>query len=181
MELAGRHFFITGGTRGIGHAVAVAAGARGACVSFVGRSADSVRSVEETLRDSGAEVAGYPADVTDEAGIRDAMANAEARFGGVDVLLNNAGRSSVHGPISETPLPEWWHDVSVNLLGVAICAAAALPSMIARRHGRIINMVSGAAGRATPYNSAYATSKAAVVRFTDSLAEEVRDHGIVVF
>lgn len=183
--LAGSHVLVTGGTRGIGRAVVAAAAARGARVSFVGTTEAGVRDAERALAVDGAGekrgVAGYHTDVTDEAGVRRAVAVAQERFGPIDVLVANAGRSTAHGPLRETDPAQWWSDVTVNVLGVALCAAAVLPTMTARGRGRIIAMVSGAAGRATPHNSAYASAKAAVVRLTDSLAEEVREDGISVF
>ncbi|MCE0763536.1 SDR family oxidoreductase [Pseudonocardia kujensis] len=178
--LAGRHILVTGGTRGIGRAIVDGAVRRGARVSFLGRDATAVVEVEKLLIDAG-QVAGVAADVVDEAAVRAAVAALEARLGPVDVLVNNAGLNTSQGPLHDCDLGGWWRDVSVNVLGVAVCSAAVLPSMIARGRGRIISMVSGTAGRATPYNSAYASAKAAVVRLSDSLAAEVGEHGIAVF
>ncbi|MFF3573892.1 SDR family NAD(P)-dependent oxidoreductase [Nocardia jiangxiensis] len=180
-RLAGKHLFVTGGTRGIGLAITAAALARGARVSFVGTTSDGVRNAEADLHNSGADVAGFQADVTDEAAVHAAVTAASERFGPIDVLVANAGRSSVHGPLRDSSPAAWWSDVSVNVLGVAHCAAAVLPSMTERGMGRIIAMVSGTAGRPSPYNSAYSCSKAAVVRLVDCLAEEVREDGIAVF
>jgi NAD(P)-dependent dehydrogenase (short-subunit alcohol dehydrogenase family) len=179
--LAGRHVLVTGGTRGIGHAIVVAFAQRGSRVSFVGRDEVTVDRLQSELRGVPMDVLGYAADVTDEPAVRRAVAQAEDHFGGVDVLVNNAGLSTVHGPMRDSDMTAWWRDVSVNLLGAAVCASAVLPGMTARARGRIINMVSGAAGRPAPYNTAYACSKAAVVRLTDSLAAEVSEDGVAVF
>ncbi|WP_433502946.1 SDR family NAD(P)-dependent oxidoreductase [Pseudonocardia halophobica] len=172
---------MTGGTRGIGRAIVEGAVGRGARVSFLGRDAAAVDETEKLLTEAGGQVAGVAADVVDEVAVRAAVAAVAERLGPVDVLVNNAGLNTSQGPLHEADLGEWWRDVSVNLLGSAVCAAAVLPSMIERRGGRIISMVSGTAGRATPHNSAYASAKAAVVRLSDSLAGEVAEHGIAVF
>jgi NAD(P)-dependent dehydrogenase (short-subunit alcohol dehydrogenase family) len=103
------------------------------------------------------------------------------RFGRIDLLVNNAGANAVFGPAWEVDPDAWWADVRVNLLGPFLCSAAVLPAMIARGCGRIVNLASGAAGRAFPDNSAYAASKAALVRLTDCLAAETSPHGVLVF
>lgn len=180
-RLTGRHILVTGGNRGIGYAVVEAAARSRAKVSFLGRDATSVELAEHALRQDGLDVSGYVADVTDESAVREAVERSVRNKGPVDVLVNNAGSSSVQGPFVTTPVSRWWAEVSVNLRGVAVCTSSVLTSMTGRRTGRIINMVSGTAKRPSPYNTAYSCSKAAVARFTDSLAEEVRDHGISVF
>jgi short chain dehydrogenase/Enoyl-CoA hydratase/isomerase len=105
----------------------------------------------------------------------------QARFGHIDLLVNNAGANTVFGPAWEVDPDAWWGDVRVNLLGPFLCSAAVLPEMVAHRRGRIVNIASGTAGRAFPNNSAYAASKAALVRLTDCLAAETAPYGVSVF
>jgi NAD(P)-dependent dehydrogenase (short-subunit alcohol dehydrogenase family) len=175
------HILITGGTRGIGRAVAEEAARRGMRVSVLGRDAEATKAVARELRAGGAQAFTCVADVRDETAVRGGIARAEEELGPVDLLLNNAGQAAMQGPLADIDLAAWWSEVEINLRGVAICAAAVLPSMMRRGAGRIVNMVSGTAGRPSPYNSAYAVAKAAVVRLTDSLHAEVADRGVSVF
>src|SRR5262249_44833029 len=91
------------------------------------------------------------------------------------------GSNVVFGPLWEVDSEQWWRDVTINLRGPALCAAAVIPTMAARGRGCIVNIASGSAKRPFSYNSSYAASKAAVVRFTDSLAGETAALGIAVF
>src|SRR5262249_50852995 len=120
------------------------------------------------------------ADGTDRAAVQHAVAEAEARLGPVDFLVNNAGSAAVIGPMWETDPDDWWREVEVNLRGPLLCAHAVLPGMIARRRGRIVNMASGVGLTPFPYTSAYACSKMALVRLTDSLQEATSQHGVTV-
>src|SRR5258708_277930 len=125
-------------------------------------------------------------DVTDPQSVGEFVATALDRFGRVDVLVNNAGsnnggQSGAVGPLGEINPGAWWDDVEVNLRGTFLCTHAALPHMVCGRGGHIVNVVSMAAVMPWPYDSAYACSKAAVVRLTDSVAEEVRAQGVRVF
>src|SRR5262249_14274667 len=120
------------------------------------------------------------ADVTDRAAVQHAVAEAEARLGPVDFLVNNAGSAAVIGPMWETDPDDWWREGEVNLRGPLLCAHAVRPGMIARRRGRIINMASGVGRTPFPYSSAYACSKVALSRLTDSLQESTREHGVMV-
>ena len=105
----------------------------------------------------------------------------EAQFGAVDLLINNAGSFQAFGDVENVDPARWWQDFEVNVRAPFFCARAVLPTMISRRRGRIINLVSVAAHEAFPSISAYCMSKAAVVRFGASLALEVQANGISVF
>jgi NAD(P)-dependent dehydrogenase (short-subunit alcohol dehydrogenase family) len=99
----------------------------------------------------------------------------------VDVLVNNAGVSGVPGPIWETDPDIWWQVMDVNVKGSFLCSRAVLSGMVRRRRGRIINVASVAGAKPFAFASAYCASKAALLRFTDSLAIEVKEHGLAVF
>jgi len=122
-----------------------------------------------------------PSDVTDRAAVENMVSQVEARLGPIDFLVNNAGSAGVIGPIWETDPHDWWREVEVNLRGPFLCARAVLPGMIARRSGRIVNMASGVGLTAVPYTSAYACSKVALIRLTDSLQEATGQHGVMIF
>jgi NAD(P)-dependent dehydrogenase (short-subunit alcohol dehydrogenase family) len=178
---SGQVAVVTGAGRGIGRAVAVALAEAGADVALVARSPEQVLTTAELVRAAGREALALPADVTDQSAVEDAIGLTLDRFGAIDLLVNNAGANGVFGPLWESPPEQWWRDVTVNLYGPFLCCAAVLRSMIDRGSGRIVNIVSGTAGRPFPYNSAYAASKAALVRLTDCLAAETAEHSVSVF
>jgi len=95
--------------------------------------------------------------------------------------VNAAGFGPPFGPTWETDSDEWWRNVEVNLKGPMLCCKAVVTGMIARGQGRIINVASGAGTVSIPYMSAYVTSKAALIRFTEVFADELRPHGVSVF
>ena len=146
--LAGRVAIVTGGTRGLGREIARAYEAAGARVIAFGRA---------------------EADVTDPA----ACAAVVERAGPVTVLVNNAGVLGPAGPVEDTDWDAWVETLRVNLLGTVAMCRAVLPGMRERGYGKIINLSGGGATAPRPYFSAYAASKAAVVRFTETLAAEV--------
>ena len=108
------------------------------------------------------------------------MGAALARFGRIDILVNNAGVQPPIGPLVDNDPQEWEQAIAVNLLGPFHCLQAVLPGMIERGQGKIINLSGGGATAPRPNFSAYAASKAAVVRLTETLAEELRPHNIQV-
>jgi 3-oxoacyl-[acyl-carrier protein] reductase len=101
-------------------------------------------------------------------------------FGRIDILVNNAGMLGPIGPLHENNIDEWIKTVHVNLIGTFLCCRAVLPVMIRQGRGKIINLSGGGAAYPKPNFSAYACSKAAVVRLTETLAEEVKDYNIQV-
>jgi NAD(P)-dependent dehydrogenase (short-subunit alcohol dehydrogenase family) len=109
------------------------------------------------------------------------VAEVEEKLGPVDLLVNNAGHGGRIAPSWEVEPDEWWQCVGVNFLGPFLCARAVLPRMIARRRGRIVNTASAVGLRHFPNHSAYTVSKAAVIRLSEALAAEVKEHGISVF
>ncbi len=109
------------------------------------------------------------------------VAAAEEAIGPVDLLVNNAGRFGPVGPLAATDPDKWWQVLEVNLRGPLYCARAVLPGMLARGHGRIVNVSSGAGFAAIPMLSAYVVSKTALYRLSENLAAETRGHGVKVF
>ncbi|MEV0184609.1 SDR family oxidoreductase [Streptomyces sp. NPDC050625] len=180
-RLAGRHLVVTGGTGGIGRACVMEALAAGASVSVLGRTDKALDELNVDLLRTNARGRAFLADVRDGRSVMAALGEAQSEFGPVDVLVNNAATSLVQGPFEAVDLEAWWQEFEINVRGVATCTRAVLPGMVERAGGRIINMVSGTAGRPSPYHLGYAMSKAAVVRFTDSLALELEDSGVQAF
>src|SRR5687768_678623 len=171
---------VTGGGRGIGAAIARALAAEGAAVALAARSRDELESVAETIRGDGGRALAVVADVARSEDCDRIVAETTERLGPVDICVNCAG---VYGPIGlahEADPADWARAIEVNLLGTFHCCRAVLPAMITRRRGTIVNMSGGGATAPLARFSAYAASKAAVVRLTETLAEEVAPFGVRV-
>lgn len=173
--LAGRHAVVTGAGRGIGLAIATALGGAGARVTLMGRDPARLESAAATLR----EAAPITVDVTDEASVRGAFAAARARFGPLDVLVNNAGQAA-SAPFGRTDLALFQRMVAVNLTGTFLCSREALPDLLAKGAGRIVNVASTAGLVGYAYVSAYCAAKHGVVGLTRALALETAKRGVTV-
>jgi NAD(P)-dependent dehydrogenase (short-subunit alcohol dehydrogenase family) len=174
-----RAVMVTGGGRGIGAAVARAF-ATDSAVFIVSRTEHELQEVAGSIADAGG-LAGYAvADVATEEQVRAAVRRCTQRFGAPDVLVNAAGVYGPIGPAWDLDTDAWWRAQEINVRGTLHGCAAVLPAMIERRRGRIINFSGGGATSPLPRFSAYAASKAAVVRLTETIAEEVRGFGITV-
>ena len=180
-ELTGQVALVTGAGRGIGRAIAEALAAAGAAVGVASRSGPRLEETVQLVEEAGGTAVAAPTDVTDRRSVDACVAAVTTALGPVDLLVNNAGSNRVVGPSWEVDPDDWWADFEINVRGVFLCARAVLPTMVTRGGGRIVNIASGTAGRTFPYNAAYASSKAALVRFTDCLAAEVAPHGVSVF
>lgn len=180
--LEGRHALVTGGARGIGLACARALLARGARVTLLGRDGAALEAAVREL-DGTAQAAqmvqSVQADIADEASVRQAFAQAEAAFGPVQVLVNNAGQASSQ-KFERTDAALWQAMLAVNLTGTFHCMQAALPGMLAARWGRIINVASTAGLIGYAYVSAYCAAKHGVIGLTRSLALETAGKGVTV-
>jgi NAD(P)-dependent dehydrogenase (short-subunit alcohol dehydrogenase family) len=179
-DLRGRTVLVTGGAKGLGRAFCRRLGRAGANVVISGRDQAALDQTGDALRAEGISVQTVVADVTDLKAMRRAVASAVDAFGGLDVLVNNAGTPGPIGPAWEVDADGWWQTVEVNLRGTMLSSTAALEVMAARRHGRIINVVSHAGAHRWPFFSAYAVSKGAVIKLTDNLAAELRQHNVAV-
>jgi NAD(P)-dependent dehydrogenase (short-subunit alcohol dehydrogenase family) len=181
VDLNGQVALITGGGRGLGRAFAETLAAAGAAVAVVARSAGEVEESAAAIIARGGQALAPAADVSDPAAVERVVRDVERQLGPVNLLINNAAVSGPIGPITETDPEQWWRCLEINLRGPFLCARAVLPGMIARARGRIINVASGAGAMPVPYLGAYVTSKAALIRLTENLALESREHGISVF
>ncbi len=178
----GRAVLVTGGSRGIGAAVARVFAAAGDRVAVhYGASREAAFAVAASLEGERHVVVG--ADLGDPEAVRAMVAEAAEGLGGLEVLVNNAGVFTPH-PITETTYEEWqraWHDtLAVNLLGAANATWCAVPHMIEAGGGRIVNVSSRGAFRGEPRSPAYGASKAAIIAFGQSLARALGPHRIAV-
>jgi 3-hydroxybutyrate dehydrogenase len=181
MFLKDRCAAITGSTSGIGLAYARALAAEGANIVLNGilppDEAEAIRSGLE--KEFGVTVLFSPADMTKPAEIVDFVALAEARFGAVDILINNAGIQHV-APVDEFPIEKWDMIIAINLSSAFHATRAALPKMKEKGWGRIINTASAHAFVASPFKSAYVAAKHGIAGFTKTVALEVATQGITV-
>jgi 3-oxoacyl-[acyl-carrier protein] reductase len=175
-----RVVLITGGTRGIGYAVAEALLRAGDKVAITGTSDASVMKAEHTLSsiDEG-QVVGIVCDVRDASSTELAVQTVIAKFGGIDVLVNSAG-IGVGAPISDLPHDEWDRIIGTNLTGVFNCCKAAIPHLKTRGGGWIVNISSLASTNPFPGGAAYCASKAGLNAFSDALMQELRYDNIRV-
>ncbi|WP_046321942.1 SDR family oxidoreductase [Mycobacterium sp. UM_Kg1] len=183
MKLDGRAAVVTGGSQGLGLAVAGAFAAEGADVLICGRgeeALDKARGQLSACTRTGRRVVAAVADVSRPEDSERLVSSALDAFGRLDVLVNNAGVYGPMGLLEDVDWGEWARALEINLLGTVLPCRAALPHMKNAGHGKIINLSGGGATAPMPRISAYAASKAAVVRFTETLAEEVRQDGIDV-
>ncbi len=180
-RLAGKSALIIGASTGIGRAVCELFAAEGASIAIAdrGHAAD-----KQTLADSvavhGHGVAVLECDVLIEADVKDAVAQTIAKFGKLDILVNNAGIGGGRKTLAEQDWTEWAAIIDVNLRGVAYGMHHALPHMVSRGYGRIINTASQLAHKPGPLCAAYCASKAGVVSLTVSAAHEVAESGVTV-
>jgi 3-oxoacyl-[acyl-carrier protein] reductase len=179
MKLVGQVAVVTGGSRGIGKAIAAALLAEGAIAVVMARTGSAVENAVAELSSLGS-VTGFACDIGVPQQVKVLFETIIRQHGPIDILVNNAGVQGPIGPLWENDPGAWWRTLQTNLLGVFLCCRAVLPEMIERRRGKIINLSGGGATASRPFFSAYAASKSAIVRLTETLAEEVRPYGIQV-
>jgi NAD(P)-dependent dehydrogenase (short-subunit alcohol dehydrogenase family) len=173
---------ITGGTRGIGHALAVRLLARGHRVAVTGTTPSGVMRAEHALAEQCGDpgrVLGLVCDVREAGDVQLMIQTVVARFGGLDVLVNNAG-VGVGQPIVELPHDEWHRIIGINLTGVFNCCRAAIPHLVARGGGWIVNISSLASKNPFAGGAAYCASKAGLNAFSEALMQELRHSNIRV-
>ena len=181
--LAGKAAIVTGGSHGLGLEIARAFAQAGARVAVCGRDPEALARARMELVSIAPEAGSIEtiqADVSEPESVERLVARAVERFSQIHVLVNNAGVYGPKGLVEEVAWDEWEHAVRVNLFGSVICSRAVLPHFRANGYGKIIQLSGGGATSPLPRLSAYAASKAAVVRFAETLAEELRGTGIDV-
>ena len=171
---------VTGASRGIGRATALALAEAGFGLGLVARSEGALEETRELVEERGGRAVAAVADVTDTRAIREAVERIE-RLGPITALVNNAGQLRAVGPLWEVDRDDWWADVMTSLGGTVTLCREVVPRMIAGHRGRIVNVVSYAAVRPAPYETGYACGKAAVVSLTEALAASLAEFGITVF
>ena len=180
MKLQSRAAIVTGGGHGIGRAIALRFAAEGCALTLAGTGRERLEATARELRESGARVLTSLTDVADEPAVERMTAATIGEFGRLDILVNNAGIAGPTSSVADMAREEWDRTLAVNLTGALLCAKHALPHMIARGGGRILNITSVAGFIGYPLRSAYAASKWGMIGLTQSLALEAGSHGITV-
>jgi len=171
---------ITGGSRGIGRAVAAAYAVAGAEVFVCARDRTKLDETVAAIRAGGGVIAGAAGDVGDPVDAKRLVDRALAQFGRIDVLVNNASLLGPRVTIAQYPFDSWQEVLRVNLSGPFLITQAVLPTMASRRSGSIINVTSGVGRTGKARWGAYAISKAGLESFTQVLADEVKESGVRV-
>lgn len=179
MLLTGKTAIITGAGRGIGRGIALAFADAGCRVALLARSRDELDETARIVGAQGGTASVHVGDVAKPEQVRASVDAVLAEFGHVDILVNNAGYASFK-PFLQIPLDEWRRTLDVNLTGPYLMIQAVLPSMIARRSGRIINVSSVAGLKPIQKQSAYCASKYGLNGLSLVLAMELREYGIAV-
>ena len=180
MILKGKVSIITGGSGGIGRAVASAFAKEGSNMVLTSRTRSQLEEVRNDLGNYSSIIEVFETDVSNPKHVNRLIAFALERFSTIDILVNCAGVYGPIGLITDIDCDKWIETVNINLYGTFLCMKAVLPTMIKNRKGKIINFSGGGATSPFPRFSAYAASKAAVVRLTETIAEEVKEYTIDV-
>lgn len=179
-RLFGKVALVTGGSRGIGNAIAAAYAREGARVFICARNEESVARAVLEIRNNGGEIDGATGDVGNPADVNCIVQGASGKYGAIHVLVNNASLLGPRVPIADYPLPAWEEVLRANVTGIFLMTQSVLRLMMPQQSGSIINISSGVGRVGKPRWGAYAVSKFAVEGFTQMLAEEVKDFGIRV-
>jgi 3-oxoacyl-[acyl-carrier protein] reductase len=179
MDLKGQVAFVTGGTRGIGKAIAEAFARKGVHVAVAGRNQEKAAEVAGSLSSLGIQSAGIKLDVSNADDVKRAFDEILKIFGRLDILINNAGITK-DGLLLRMKEDDWDAVMNTNLRGVFLCSKTAIREMLSRRYGRIVNITSVAGFMGNPGQANYSAAKAGIVGFTKTAAREYAGKGITV-
>ena len=181
ISLKGKRALVTGGSSGIGASISIALAEAGAKV-FVnyGANADAAEKVVQTILQAGGEAISIKADVSDPEAVAEMFGKIDAEWGGIDILINNAGIDGPHALCWEADLDAWRKVIGINLFGAFHCAREALRRMIPQKSGVVLNTTSVHEEIEWSGYSAYTASKAAVSMLTKTLAQESAPYGVRV-
>ncbi|PYV86277.1 MAG: 3-oxoacyl-ACP reductase [Acidobacteria bacterium] len=179
MLLKDRMVFITGGSQGIGRACALILAEAGAHIAIGSRNLEKLNAVVQEVEQTGRRSLAVKVDINDPMQIRAAFAEVVQQFGRIDVLVNNAGITR-DGLLLRMKKEEWDSVLQTNLTGVFLCSQEAIKTMLKQRYGRIINIASVVGQSGNPGQANYVASKAGIIGFTKSLAQEVASRNITV-
>ncbi|OGD86957.1 hypothetical protein A2Z23_01725 [Candidatus Curtissbacteria bacterium RBG_16_39_7] len=171
---------VTGAGRGIGREISLGFAKAGAKLVIISRTKNELDRTAQEIKKIGQEVLAISADITKPAEVKKVIEKALNRFKKIDILVNNAGILGPIGPIEKNEEKKWEQTIQTNLLGTYYFLKAIIPIMKKQKSGKIINLSGGGSTSPRPFFSAYAASKAAIVRLTETVAEEVKKYNIQV-
>ena len=166
---------ITGASVGIGRAVALQMAEKGAKLVLLDMNQETLANLEEELKSVNAEFVAVVCDVSDEKAVNEAVQVAMGKFGGVDILVNNAAIWRMNSLFWETSIEMWRKLIDVNVMGAVYCTNAVLPKMMENGYGRIVNVASVAGVYGNPEMPVYSTTKGALISMSKALAKSVVD------
>jgi 3-oxoacyl-[acyl-carrier protein] reductase len=180
-RLSGRRALVTGGSRGLGTAIAEAFLREGAQVLICARSREETEQTAASLRERApGRIHGAVCDIASEASVESLVAATKEHLGGLDILVANAGIQGPKGSLETNPWEDWIRTIQVNLIGNVYLCRSFLPLLKESPRGKILILSGGGATKPMPFFSAYAASKAGIVRFGETLAEEIKPYSIDV-
>lgn len=179
IDLSGRNAVVTGAARGIGLSIVERLLASGARCALWDIDEGALRAATEALSGKG-EILATRVDVTQEGSVAGGVAAAVTQWGGIDLLVNNAGIAGVAKKLWECTPEEWHQVIDIDLMGVFLCCRAVVPSMLSKGYGRIVNIASIAGKEGNPNASHYSAAKAGVIGLTKSLGKELAQTGVIV-
>jgi NAD(P)-dependent dehydrogenase (short-subunit alcohol dehydrogenase family) len=177
IDLDNRCAVVTGGAQGFGRAITERFVASGAKVAIWDHD---LALAEKTAKEIGEAVMAVNVDVTDLSAVENARDATLKAFGKIDILVNNAGITGRNGTVWDTDLADWQRVMRINLEGPFICCKAIVPTMLAQKYGRIVNIASVAGKEGNPNAAHYSASKAGLIALTKSLGKELAQHDILV-
>ncbi|RLB20553.1 MAG: SDR family NAD(P)-dependent oxidoreductase [Deltaproteobacteria bacterium] len=180
MILNGKVAIISGAGKGLGRASAIAMAKEGAKVVLLARTRSDLENVAHEIQANGGKGLPVPTDISSLKEVRGAVRKTLEAFDSIDIIMNNAAVSGPIGPMHGATSEEWVQALQVNLVGVFLLAREALPEMISKKHGKIINVTSGLGQMVMPGLGAYSVAKAGVIHLTRIMAEELRPYNIQV-
>lgn len=180
-NLGGTVCIVTGAGRGIGRETALHLARAGAAVALIARTSTEISETESLIQAEGGKALAVAVDLVDRMAVERAIRSIVDTLGPVDLLVNNHGSFRAFGPIWECDPDTWWQDVEINLRGSFHTSRCLAPGMLARGRGRIVNFVGGGTGNSFPHGSGYASSKAAIMRFTECLNDTTKEGGVLAF
>jgi len=176
--LKDKNVILTGAGRGIGQVIAQLFAEEGANIALLSRTKEELEETLGLIKSKSPSSFIHIADISDEKQIKEAFTKIKSKFSSIEILINNAGVQGPIGKFHENNFQTWQQNIHINLFGTALLTHLVLPEMIRQMSGKIINMSGGGSTSPRPNFSAYAVSKTAIVRFTETLAEEYRDYNI---
>jgi NAD(P)-dependent dehydrogenase (short-subunit alcohol dehydrogenase family) len=180
-DLSGTVAVVTGAGRGIGREIALHQARSGAKVAVLARTAGEIDETASLIGGEGGIAISLPVDLVERRAVEHTLERVASELGPIDLVVNNHGSFRAFGPIWECDPDVWWQDVEINLRGTFHTCRVVAPVMLARGNGRIVNLVGGGTGNSFPNGSGYASSKAAIMRFTECLNDTTGDGSVLAF